>query len=73
MSTEYDQFKAETIKASDVITKAQKMMAVTDEFAEGFHKAMWEAREIYMRLEDEEDSNVKKIEITLCTELSKDK
>lgn len=54
MSKQYDRFKEETIKAADIIEGARKMRAVEDEFAQGFQKAMWEAREIYMRLEDEE-------------------
>ncbi len=49
----YENFKSETIRADDVITKAKDLRAVSDDFADGFHKAMWEAREIYMRFEDE--------------------
>ena len=49
----YEHFKRKTIDADEIITKAKDMRAVSDDFAEGFHKAMWEAREIFMRLEDE--------------------
>lgn len=49
----YEDFKVKTIQADQIITKAKGMRAVSDDFAEGFHKAMWEAREIFMRLEDE--------------------
>jgi hypothetical protein len=52
MSKEYDEFKSATLKADTVITQAKEMNAVSEDFADGFHKAMWEAREIYMRLED---------------------
>ena len=51
----YEEFKVKTIEAVTTITKANNMRAVSDEFAEGFHKAMWEAREIFMRLEDERE------------------
>lgn len=49
----YKQFKQATLEADETITKAKDMRAVSDDFAEGFHKAMWEAREIFLRLEDE--------------------
>lgn len=49
----YDHFKRKTIDADEIITKAKDMRAVSEDFAEGFHKAMWEAREIFMKLEDE--------------------
>jgi len=49
----YEDFKRMTIEANEIITKARDMLAVSNDFAEGFHKAMWEAREIFMRLEDE--------------------
>lgn len=49
----YEHFKKKTIEADEVVTKAHDMRVVSDDFAEGFHKAMWEAREIYMKLEDE--------------------
>ena len=52
MSKAYDEFKAETIKSTAVINKATEMRAISEEFREGFAKAMYEAREIYMRLED---------------------
>ena len=51
----YENFKILTIEADQVITKAKDLLAVSDDFAEGFHKAMWEAREIFMRLEDESE------------------
>ena len=53
MSKAYDKFKHDTISATNVINTAKNMRAVSDEFADGFSKAMWEAREIFMRLEDE--------------------
>lgn len=49
----YEHFKRLTIEAEEVITKANDLRAVSDDFADGFHKAMWEAREIFMRLEGE--------------------
>lgn len=49
----YEDFKIKTIEADTTITKANNMNAVSDDFAEGFHKAMWEAREIFMRLDNE--------------------
>ncbi len=49
----YKQFKLETIKADEAIQHVYDMNCVSSDFAEGFHKAMWEAREIYMRLQDE--------------------
>ncbi|NCU38815.1 hypothetical protein EOL96_07240 [Candidatus Saccharibacteria bacterium] len=49
----YENFKILTIEADDVITKAKDLRAVSDDFADGFHKAMWEAREIFMKLEAE--------------------
>lgn len=49
----YENFKQKTIEADEIITKAKDLRAVSDDFAEGFHKAMWEAREIFMKLEDE--------------------
>lgn len=54
MSNRYDSFKAKTIKASEIITGATELKAVTDEYEKGFNDAMWEAREIFMRVEDEE-------------------
>ncbi len=51
----YENFKILTIEADEVITKAKDLRAVSDDFAEGFHKAMWEAREIFMKLEDESE------------------
>ena len=48
---EYENFKILTIEADEVITKAKDLRAVSDDFADGFHKAMWEAREIFMKLE----------------------
>ena len=57
MSEQYDKFKAKTIEATDIISKAHNMRTLSDDFVDGFAKAMWEAREIFMRLEDEaEDS-----------------
>ena len=53
----YEDFKVKTIEADDVIRKAVKMRAVSDDFAEGFSKAMWEAREIFIRLSDEAEKN----------------
>ena len=53
MSKAYDKFKHDTIHAADIISNAKNMRAVSDEFADGFQKAMWEAREIFMRLERE--------------------
>ncbi len=52
MSKEYDKFRTETLEAEKVITKASQMGAVSDDFEHGFHRAMWEAREIFMKLED---------------------
>lgn len=49
----YENFKLLTIEYSEVITKAKDLRAVSEDFAEGFHKAMYQAREIYMKLEDE--------------------
>ncbi len=49
----YEDFKRLTIQTDETITKAKDLRAVSDDFAEGFHKAMWEAREIFMKLEDE--------------------
>lgn len=49
----YEDFKRLTIEATDTISKAHNMRAVSDDFVDGFAKAMWEAREIFMRLEDE--------------------
>ena len=40
----------------EIITKAKDMRAVSDDFSEGFHKAMWQAREIFMNLEGESTS-----------------
>jgi len=53
MSKQYDKFKEKTIDASDVIRKAKDLKAVTDDYYKGFGDAMWEAREIFMRVEDE--------------------
>ena len=55
----YENFKILTIEADEVITKAKDLRAVSDDFADGFHKAMWEAREIFMELEaeSEEEAN----------------
>lgn len=58
MSKAYDTFKARTIEATGYIDKAKDMRAVSDDFADGFAKAMWEAREIFMRLEAEFESNI---------------
>lgn len=49
----YEDFKRATIETDETITKAKDLGAVTDDFAEGFHKAMYQAREIFMKLEDE--------------------
>mgnify|MGYP003502321393 CR=1 FL=1 len=49
----YENFKQLTLEADQTITKAKDLRAVSDDFADGFHKAMWEAREIFMKLEDE--------------------
>lgn len=54
MSKQYDQFKKNTIDATQVITAANNLKAVSDEYTKGFNDAMWEAREIYMRLEEEQ-------------------
>ena len=51
----YENFKILTIEADEVITKAKDLRAVSDDFADGFHKAMWEAREIFMKLEAESE------------------
>lgn len=59
MSKQYEDFKKETIAATTTIDRAKAMRAVSDDFAEGFSKAMWEAREIYMRLEDKSDNERK--------------
>jgi len=53
MNKAYDMFKAKTLEADDVVKRAEDMQVISSSFADGFHKAMWEAREIYMRLEDE--------------------
>lgn len=50
---EYEDFKGLTIEADEIITKSNCIDAVSDDFAKGFHVAMREAREIFMRLEDE--------------------
>lgn len=49
----YEQFKQKTIEADVIVTKAHDMRVVSDEFTDGFHKAMREAREIFMKLEDD--------------------
>ena len=49
----YENFKILTIEADEVITKANDLRAVSNDFADGFHKAMYQAREIFMKLEDE--------------------
>lgn len=48
MSEQYDAFKKQTIEATQTITGANRLKAVTDEYLKGFQDAMWEAREIYM-------------------------
>lgn len=53
MSKQYDEFKKQTIEATDVVSKAHNMRALSDDFVDGFAKAMWEAREIFMRVEDD--------------------
>lgn len=53
MSKQYDKFKAKTIEATEVISKAHNMRALSDDFVDGFAKAMWEAREIFMKIEHE--------------------
>ena len=60
---EYEDFKRATIEASDIITKAKDMRAVSDDFENGFQKAMWEAREIFMRLEDKVKASEPKGEV----------
>jgi hypothetical protein len=49
----YEDFKLKTLEAEKIIDKARDMRALTEDFAVGFRKAMWEAREIFMRLEDQ--------------------
>jgi len=56
MSKEYEMFKARTLEAETIVTKCEAMLVIDESFANGFHKAMWEAREIYMRQEDESTS-----------------
>ena len=51
----YEKFKILTIEADEVITKAKDLQAVSDDFADGFHKAMWEAREIIIKLKAESE------------------
>ena len=53
----YDNFKELTISADETITKAKDLRAVSEDFADGFHKGMYEAREIFMKLEDEDTSD----------------
>lgn len=53
MSKAYEEFKSETLKAHRIIFEASRMSVVSEDFENGFAKAMWEAREIYMRLEDQ--------------------
>lgn len=53
MSKAYDQFKHNTHYATNIINTAKNMRAVDEGFAKGFETAMWEAREIFLRLEDE--------------------
>jgi len=53
MSKQYDSFKAKTIKAAQTINDAVLLKAVSEEYSKGFADAMWEAREIFMRVEDE--------------------
>lgn len=57
MSRRYELFKKKTLEASAVIMKATDMNALSNDFLNGFDKAMWEAREIFMRVEDEEDTD----------------
>jgi len=54
MSKRYEIFKAKTLEAEAIVTKSEAMQIIDESFASGFHKAMREAREIYMRQEDEE-------------------
>lgn len=58
MSKVYEQFKQKTINAMDTINEASRLKAVNDEYARGFADAMWEAREIYMRVEDDNAPSV---------------
>ena len=54
-----EDFNCKLIEAIDIINSAKDMQAVSEDFADGFTKAMWEAREIFMRLEydlDEENN-----------------
>lgn len=53
MSKAYDQFKHDTHYATNIINTAKNMRAIDESFANGFQAGMWEAREIFMRLEDE--------------------
>lgn len=52
MNNFYEYFKLETITATKTISHSNKMRAVSDDFERGFELAMWEAREIFMRLQD---------------------
>ena len=52
----YDNFKAQTIDSTTAIQRAADMRAVSADFKRGFEVAMWEAREIFMSLEDELDA-----------------
>lgn len=54
---DYETFKRLTIESDEIITKAKDLRAVSDDFAEGFHKAMYQAREIFIKLKDEEVNN----------------
>jgi hypothetical protein len=51
----YEDFKRLTIESDETITKAKDLRAVSEDFADGFHKGMYQAREIFMKLEDKSE------------------
>jgi len=53
---EYEKFKKLTIEADHIISRAKELRALSDDFVDGFHAGMWEAREIFMQLESESES-----------------
>lgn len=47
-----EEFKKQSLHASQVIKEAKGLRAVSDDYEKGFHDAMWEAREIMQRVVD---------------------
>lgn len=52
MSKMYEDFKIETLNASKTVQHAQGMGVVSEELQMGFDIAMREAREAFLRVED---------------------